>query len=91
MVPTTTTTFPAPSITGTNGYKLKRAMKLCNNQYNKEQGQDSCNPAYNYIKLCNTIVHNANVLTKHAELGQSGNKTIWDHGGYGEAGSRLLT
>ena len=59
-------------------------MKLCNNKDAPNCGDTNYDPDYKFGFIYKSIFHNLNVITKWGDLDQSGDKTTWAHGGFGE-------
>jgi hypothetical protein len=71
--------------------QIKRVYKLCNNNDVPKRGEPGYDPAYKYDLLWKVMVHNVNALTAVAGMDLTGDETTFGHGGYGEAGSGLLS
>ena len=76
-------------MTATRYCQLKLSLKLCHNNIAPKRGDDDYDPAYKYNLIYKTIVHTCNGVTKYADQNQVIDKSIWEHVGYGEAGSGL--
>ena len=50
----------------------------------QKRGDTNYEPAYKFDLIYKAIVHNVNVITKWADLDQSGDETTWGHGVFGE-------
>ena len=70
---------------------LKSALKLCHNGSEPNRGQENYDPAYKYDLIYQAMIHNTNAITKYANENQTMDETTWGHGGYGEAGSGLVS
>ena len=68
---------------------IKSFVKLCNNKDAPKRSDKKYGPAYKFDLIYKAIAHNVNVITKWADLDQSGDKTTWGHVGFGEKGSGL--
>jgi hypothetical protein len=65
--------------------QLKQIWKLCNNQAPEaKKDNPNYNPAYKYDMIFQTIIHNTNAVTKHADLDQCADETFYLHEGYGK-------
>ena len=64
--------------------KIKHVIKLFNNKVAPKFGDTNYDPAYKFDFIYKTIIHNANAITKWADLEQPGDKTTWIHVGFGE-------
>ena len=79
----------AKSMTLTRFYKLKRNLKLCNNDTVPKRNDAGYNPAYKYNLIYKRLVHNTNVISKKADENQVVDETTWGHSGYGESGTGI--
>jgi hypothetical protein len=59
-------------------------------QFDSKRGEPGCNPAYKYDMIYKVLVNNVAAISKYADLDQTGDKTTWGHGGFGESGSGLV-
>ena len=63
--------------------QIKLAINLCNNKDAPKCGDKKYVPSHKCYFIYKAIVHNVNAITKRSDLEQSGDKTFWEHGGFG--------
>jgi hypothetical protein len=81
----------ARSLTHTRFLQLKRVLKLNDNDRTPKKGQPGHVPCSKYNLIYEAIVHNTNVLTTYADIDQCLDETTWGYGGFGEAGSGVVS
>ena len=64
--------------------QIKLVVKLCNNKDSPKHGDTNYDPYYKFDFIYKDIFHNANAITKLADMEQSGDETTWGHCGFSE-------
>lgn len=71
--------------------KIKRCIKLNDNATSIKKGKPGFNPVYKFDYLYDCLVSNTNSICDRAELDLCGDETTYPFGGFGEAGSGLIS
>ena len=64
---------------------------LCHNGSVPKRGQLGYDPGYKYNLVYKCMTKNCNAILKRADQNLTLDETTWGHGGYGEAGSGLVS
>jgi hypothetical protein len=75
----------ANSLNYTRWMHIKWTYKLNLNATVTKRGEPGYDSAYKYDYIYKTIINNANLFTKEADLDLCGDETSWAHGGYGKS------